>query len=421
MWTYNARSDQSLTSATLDAASGPGGHPPLAAMELLALGAAGMWAPLGIVSDLISLTDTECGTRTLQLHDPRLRVIVDHVGIRRLRELCWPVAARSAFAALLYAAQPMPTGYEPPGDSTPRERQQALTTAQCAGGGSTPGPIDLAALASAAETIGPQMITLLQIIGADAAAVDPLLPLRLSHHACNLAELPLVATKMLSGSPSSDHRQTPPVNGASSVHGAGTAGITRHGPPTTLLLTQLALPDVLLDLRQVTGELLHRYHPVVIEPPVRPLTIVLDTTPRTYGPCEGVLRLIAHLLTTALWRHGHNAVLVTLTDPHIHRELIQTRDLMDIWTSRTLEAPNLATALQTATSHTTNAVVTLTIEAAADEHPVPSSTHQLVTTRYPDHPPARQTSRPFHHHLGGNLGPDIVARTVRTLLNGQTS
>ena len=134
-----------------------------------------------------------------------------------------------------------------------------------------------------------------------------------------------------------------------------------------------------------------------------------------------MLRLVAHLLTTTLWRYGHDPVLVTLTDPLAHRVLSQTSDLLDIWTSRTLEPPNLTAALHTATTRATHDVVTFTVHTAVAGYVSPSAAHQLVTTHQPTHPPDGHVSRPFQHHLDPHPTPGAVARTVESLLTHRAS
>ena len=413
-----------ITPSRLEASTTPTSHEvgaagdglPIATSEVVTLGAAGMWAPLGTISDLITLTGPVPKTGVPVLHDPRLAALVDNLGFRRLRELHWPAPARAAFAALLFAGQPGLDGYRPPEDSGPRRQAAALGAALRTAHLAVPAPIDVAVLAASADAISPATVTLCQIIGPHAATVDPLLPLQLAHHTDHLPELTATGSTLLSAARTSVDPRHPRDNGASTARTPGTAGITRHGPPTALLLTQLALPELLFGLRFATGELLHHHHPAATRPPVHPITIVLDTTPPTYGPCESVLRLIAHLLTTTLWRYGHNPNLVTLTDPRSCVELSQTRDLLAIWTSRTLDPPDLTTALHTAATRTTHPTVTLTVHTSTDDHPSPSPAHQLVTTHHPTHPPDRHPSRPFHHHLDPDPTPSAIASIVDTLL-----
>jgi hypothetical protein len=226
----------------------------------------------------------------------------------------------------------------------------------------------------------------------------------------------MAAQSLLGAARSTFDQRLPNANAAAVTRTPGTAGITLHGPPTTLLYTQLALPEPLFSLRYTTNELLHRYHPAARTPPVRPLTIVLDTTPPTYGPCEALLRLVAHLLTTTLWRNGHDPTLITLTDPHSGRPLTRTQDLLEIWSSRTLNPPDIATALATAAATTTHPTVTLTVHPNIGSHPPPSAARQIVTAQHAIHSPEHNPASPYQHHFSLSPSPAQIIETIGRIL-----
>ena len=134
------------------------------------------------------------------------------------------------------------------------------------------------------------------------------------------------------------------------TYSPGTAGVARTGPPTRLLPTQLALPRNLMSIRLAENQLLYRQHRAPAPPSPQPVTIILDTTPPTFGPAGTTLRLAAHLITTTLWDHGQHPALITLTSPATLTELRTPADLIRLWTSAALHDPATALppALQTA-------------------------------------------------------------------------
>jgi WD40 repeat protein len=363
---------------------------------LLALGERGLWPPLGLVADVVTLTGPrpEAG----RLNDARLLPLGAQPGFVRLRGLGWPAVARAAFAALLLADLDHAPALVPPASG-------ALAEA-LAGALRGPRPAALAASAVAAVAEGARRLSegdvaLLRILGPGACASDPTLPLRLRGAAGLLPVLDPASLELLASGASWLPRERPGAD--QRVVGSVPAGapvvtdVAQHGPPARILLTQLALPPAVFDHEARTGRLLYRAITHPQRPTPRPLTLVLDTTPATYGPVEVVLRLLAHLVTATLWQHGVHPALVTLDHPHTATPLTHPGHLAHLWTTRTLAAPadTLPDALATAAGLEQPTVV-LTHHRSLDRR---TGAFTLVTTHTPQAPPPHEPRDPRHHHV----------------------
>ncbi len=423
---------QSDTAATADP-DPPRWH--TAATGLLQLGAGGLWPPLSLVHDLIALTSHTGDTTSTDnpdraLYDPRLHTLADHPGIHRLRALAWPPSARVGFAALLTADLPPNPAYTPPPGSTPTGQRDLLHTAlHSPTTHPTPPPVNPDRLHTAADHLTGRLTALLTIVGPDAITTDPTLPLRLRDRAPTMPPLTGTHLTLLADATAtlttSSHRD----HAATAIHNPGSAGITHHGTISNLLPSQLALPADAFSLRLARGDLLYRLHTATPTSPPQPVTIILDTTPPTFGPVETVLRLTAHLLTVTLWRTGQHPTLITLDQPGLPRPLSNPADLTTLWTSRTLHPPNLHTALRTA-SHTPHpTTVILTHHHLAHDHPVHPGPHlRLLTTHPPDTPPPNpgttHTSRTatatadgrYHRHLPPHPDAATLTDAIHALL-----
>jgi hypothetical protein len=385
---------------------------------LLRLGGGGLWPPAGLVADLVTLTGPPGNDQ-----DARLGALASEPGIARLRDLAageprWRPNSRTAFAALLASALVIPDTYIPP-DEPLADLRTALTDALISGaaGAGAPWPVPLADLRAAAAGISDRTLTLLAILGPDACAADPLLPVRLAHQ---IPQLPVLSQREL---------RLLAVAGSAAVSGGavtagtmtwspGTAGVTRTGPPTRLLPTQLALPRDLMTIKLAEDQLLYRQHRAPAPPAPEPVTIILDTSPPTYGPAGTALRLAAHLITTSLWAHGRHPTLVTLADPHTVRELHATADLMGIWASGTLEDPAaaLATARRTAAAAGQPAVLCTHFHTARDHGYRPQRAARLLTTHQPSETPPARPAGPWHAHLPPDPGQAPLAAAIGRLL-----
>lgn len=413
--------------AAVRLASAPGGGP--ATRQLLRLGAGGLWPPLGLLIDLIAFTSDNVSGNGL--HDARLDALADEPGIRRLRELAsgdppWTSNARMAFAAMLAADLHLPDRYAPPADASPTALASALYAALAsktrAADGAWRAPVS--ALRAAADEIGDQAVTLLAILGPEACAADPLLPVRLARHVPHLPVLSPRELRFLTSVTTPSAPRNPAAAAGTLTYSPGTAGVARSGPLTRLLPAQLALPRDLLTTRLADNQLLYRQHRTPAPPTPQPVTLILDTTPPTYGPAGTALRLAAHLITTTLWAHGHHPVLITLDDPGNVTEPRATADLVRVWTTATLQPPRpaLAAARQTAAPLGQPILLLTHHLTARDSGYLPSPATRLLTTHQPPEPAPRPPASPWHSHLPvGPTRSQLTDAIARLLTPGQTS
>jgi WD40 repeat protein len=400
LWSFRLMAPGSARRGRADRASTPVPSHSLRPIEagLLALGGAGLWAPLGLIDDLVTLTGPGL-TEVLELNDGRLRVLAGHPGVRQLRDLGWPVQARLSFAGLLASCLTARATYVPPATASIRELRDTLNEALADSAATRPADVDLKELRTGAEQITDQIVALLTILGPEAVAADPALPLRLAHHAPGLPALAISQLLILSETTKPGTVRLRASDGGER-RAPGTVGVGRHGNLTQLLATQLALPADLLRVRYLQSHLLYRRHTTRIPPTPEPVTFILDTTPPTYGPAENVLRLAAHLITAVLWDHGEHPVLISLTRPDIAIPLTRHEHLAQLWTSRTLDppGPTIAAALETAPA-TGSPIVLLAHHQAPSGRYVPSEDRRLLTTHQPPEPPPSQPSNLNHYHL----------------------
>jgi hypothetical protein len=170
--------------------------------------------------------------------------------------------------------------------------------------------------------------------------------------------------------------------------------VARSGPLTRLLPTQLALPGDLRTTRLAENQLLFRQHRAPAPPAPQPVTLILDTTPPTYGPAGTALRLAAHLITTTLWAYGHHPALITLDDP----------------------AVPLATARHAAAALGQPAVLLTHHQTARDNRYAPGPTSRLLTTHQPPEKPPTDHASPWHAHLPPSPADAQLTDAVRRLL-----
>ncbi|HET9895631.1 MAG TPA: hypothetical protein VFQ44_11950 [Streptosporangiaceae bacterium] len=420
IWSLGAGGAGAAGRSTADAAAMLRNLGPIEA-GLLALGRVDLWPPLGLVDDLVTLTGPDPADQ-LELNDGRLRSLAQHAGIRRLRELHWPAPARISLAGLLASGLSLASAFRPPAGATAPLLGEALAQALAdAGDGQRATPtrvadVDLAELSAAADTVTDRMTTMLAILGARAVAADPALPLLLAQSAGQLPVLPGKQMRMLA-EPARHGRTRPRESDGGLRHAPGTAGIGRRGSLTQLLPTQLALPPDLLAIRYVQDHLLYRRHVARIPPTPEPVTLILDTTPPTFGPVENVLRLVAHLITTVLWEHGEHPVLISLDEPAVAAPLTSRAHLARLWTTRSLSRPGpaIVTALDAA-AQTGSGLVLLTHHHTPDRYYLPGPDRRLVTSHHPAEQPPPIPSLPSHYHLPPDPARALLTAVVWALL-----
>lgn len=167
-----------------------------------------------------------------------------------------------------------------------------------------------------------------------------------------------------------------------------------------------------------TGSLLYRQR--TTDPRRRPTdrVIVLDTSPATFGPVEVILRLVAHLVTTTLRRAGACATLLTPERPDTPIPLATDRDLVHLWTSRTLARPDLAALAETAIGYGHPVIVLTHHETAATAGL--TSRPDPLTALLTSHTPSTKEPHPtaaHHHHLATTATADEIEAAVRLLLS----
>jgi WD domain, G-beta repeat len=412
--------------------------------ELLRLGRSGLWPPLGLLADLVTLTGPETfdparpsgarGTNPADvvaepnhgpvsradaaLCDTRLAALAVEPGMARLRAVGWGPAARVSMAALLASSLAIPEQFTPPpGVSAPALRD-ALARAVAGHGSASAWHVPIGDLRAAAAEITDRTIALLQILGPAACAADPLLPARLAHR---IPELPVLTPRELRLLTSAGAGG--PATGRETATGTlryspGTAGLARTGPLTRLLPTQLALPRDLLTIRLAENQLLYRQHRAPAPPAPEPVTIILDTSPPTYGPARNTLRLATHLLAAALWAHDQYPSLITLANPAAVTELRAPADVIGIWAGATLEDPAATVAAARATAAGTGQPVVFAshFRTARDCGYRPGPAARLLTAHHtPEQPPPPPASA-WHAHLPPNPAPSQLAAAIALLL-----
>jgi WD40 repeat protein len=306
---------------------------------LAALHCMGLHPPLSLLHDLLRLT------AGLPVDGPASS-LARLPGLRKLVALRWPTVARVGLAAWLLRRVPMQGWGPPPGPDRAQLREHLaaavageLITPQA------PGP-PIVPLQQAIASVDDRFLTLLAMLGKEAVAADPALIVRLSR---KLPALPALAEsrRRLLGL-----RLNLDGDGYAQGHGPGTerAGVQRRGDLRSLVPSQLALPDAVLQARQARGELLYRAKAGREPPRLRAAVLLLDVSPASFGPVEATTRLAAYVLASTLRQAGLPVWLVTAGGPGTASLLEQPGDLVEIWARRTLEPPRPARALAAARS-----------------------------------------------------------------------
>ncbi len=179
------------------------------------------------------------------------------------------------------------------------------------------------------------------MLGPDAVAADPALPLRLLPQVPNLPALNASQRRLL-GVRLRLAERGGQASGRNPAAERALVGGVESGRLRTdwsaLLPSQLALDKQLLAYRYARGELLFRAYELAEPPRLRPTVLLLDTSPPTFGPVEASTRLAAFLVARTLHAASVPMVLVTPTDQGEQvLALERSTDLLEIWTQRTLQ------------------------------------------------------------------------------------
>jgi WD40 repeat protein len=304
---------------------------------LAALQGMGLHPPISLLRDLLRLT------AGLAVDGPAADLAVQP-GLRKLAALRWPAAARVGLAAWLLRRVPL-HDWQPPSGLGPAQLRDHLAAA-LAGEPITPQAPEppLVPLQQAAAGVDDRFLTLLATLGPRAVAADPALVVRLARKLPGLPALAESRRRLLG------LRLEPDGGGVAQGRGPGAerAGVQRRGDLRALVPSQLALPEAVLQARQVRGELLYRARSGREPPRLRPAVLMLDVSPGSFGPVESITRLAAHVLAGTLVEARLPVWLVTAGGAGSVALLEQPADLVELWTRRTLEPPRPARALAVA-------------------------------------------------------------------------
>ena len=262
--------------------------------------------PLSLINDLQALLGNE--------NPVSLSFLFNHPGINRLIDLGWPTTARTGLIALLIKNWDGSTEWLPPNgiDSITlgNKLTEALSGEKCKPEPPDP-PIEF--IKKSAEKIDDRMITILRALGPKAVASDPGLPLRLQREVDKIPILSEPHRRLLST------HIIPMSSGTAQGSGAGIdrSGYARSGPLTALLPSQFALPDDVLLWRYLNGGLLYRARSGQEPPQLRPVVIVLDTSPATLCPIGMLIRPAALALATTLSQKQVPSVFLSAGDEKV--------------------------------------------------------------------------------------------------------
>lgn len=287
----------------------------------VALADAGRAAPLALILDLLRLTGGQRPT------GPGARLI-EHPRAHAWARPSWSPQARVALALLLLGDFDDPA-HAPPAGTRPGALAWHLARA-LAGPVVEPTPTTavLAPIEAALAGLDDRLATLIDGLGPVACANDPGLPLRLLPRLGALIPMALPERRLMglrlpaeiAGRAETEHR------------GFERAGVTLRGDPRTLLPSQWALPEAVLDWRHAQGGLLYRARTGREAPRLRPTVLVLDVTPASL-PIEGIIRPAAFTLARTLLDAGVPAWLIAAGGRNTLRPLVQPADVFEILTA----------------------------------------------------------------------------------------
>ncbi|CAL9566206.1 hypothetical protein SUDANB95_04695 [Actinosynnema sp. ALI-1.44] len=296
---------------------------------------AGAAVALATVADLLAVVAGR--------DDGRLGWLRGHAGVVALRGLRWPVAALVGVVVLLAAELPPQSGFEPPAEAFEDELAGALGAALAAPAADPVRPeVPLAALVGVLDGVDDRLLTMLGLLGPEAVAAEPLLPVRMRALRERLWALDAGQRRLLG------LRLTTRAAGRAQGAGLGErAGLARHGAVNALVPTQLALPE-LLGLRYTRGELLYRTRQGALPPVLRSAVLVLDDSPAAHGQVGVTLRMVAHLVASALVDDHHRCAVVRMGEPGAAVFLGPAQDLTALWTGGSVRRADVGAALRTA-------------------------------------------------------------------------
>ncbi|MDC3957541.1 WD40 repeat domain-containing protein [Polyangium jinanense] len=283
-------------------------------------------APLSLLRDLLALTAGQASS-------PDTQRLSRHPGASALASLRWPPRARIALALLLLRDYE-DTSFAPPNDISAAEIRFALIDA-LAGSASEPDapPLPLAYLERALDAVDNRLLALLDSLGPEACADDPTLPLVMLGRLAQLAPRIALDRRLLA------LRVPAQSLGAAEARGPWLepSGFSSSGHLLHLVPSQWALPDDLRHYRALDGGLLYRARFGREPPRLRPLVLVLDVSPTSFGPVEAMLRQAAHALAASLLDVGLPAYFIAAGGKNEARAIVHRTDLFELLTARARE------------------------------------------------------------------------------------
>jgi hypothetical protein len=310
----------------------------------------GIYPPLSLVQDLLNLTGG-------QPVDSPLAQLAKETAISQLIALRWSKPARIGLVALLLHKIPFPD-WEPPSSISPREISNALQ-AGLKGEAIEPqapsAPISL--LQEAAKLIDEQLLCLLTIIGEQAVASEPALPLRLLSRIPNLPALSSLQRQLLGVRVCFNNHIGRSIGNAPGAERGQVSGVETSSRTDwiSLLPSQFALPKQVLNYRYQRGELLFRTRELSEPPQLRPTVLLLDVTPPTFGAIEAITRISAFAVANFLRKADLPVILITTGEEQEQiLQLENPENLVEIWTHRAISPVNEGRSLKLANAIRTN-------------------------------------------------------------------
>jgi len=264
-----------------------------------------------------------------------------HPGMTMLRSLRWPPEAVVGLAVLVAADLPSDDTVQPPPDADREELRDALERAL------DDVTIEVRDYHPAVDTlrgvldrIDDSIVVLAMLLGPDAVAAAPDLLVRVRSQSFGGWSL----------APRQQHllglRSLLRTDGRSQGRGVGDtrAGIARDGELPSLLPSQLALPMGVLGVKMSRDELLYRTRQGDLTVEAQPLVLILDDTPAAFGSVGVTLRIVGNLLAGTAIRQQRRCALVLLGSA-TSRFLTHGADLVHLWSSGSVERPDLSRAL----------------------------------------------------------------------------
>ncbi len=327
-------------------------YPSLLPTALAQMHRLGIYPPLSLVQDLLDLTGGNPVNNSLtQLAQDPSTGIFDLIALR------WSTPARIGLVALLLHKIPFPD-WEPPSNNSPREISAALQTAlngQPIEPEAPPPPIS--PLREAGKLIDEKLLCLLTILGAKAVETEPALPLRLLSRVPDLPALSSLQRQLLGIRVCFGNRSGRSIGNAPGAERGQVSGVEASSKTDwiSLLPSQLALPQPVVEYRHHRGELLFRTRELAEPPRLRPTVLLLDITPPVFGPVEAITRIAAYAVANSLRQANIPVVLITNGEQQDRMlQLDNTENLVEIWTERTLAPANEVRTLKLANAVRTN-------------------------------------------------------------------